>query len=195
MAEIPICVVDCETTGLSAAKGDRMVELSIIRYEGGTVTHRFSSLLNPQRDIPYFATEVHGISYWEVLGAPLFCDVADQVGTLLDGCVIVAHNAEFDLDFLNAELVRVGRKPWHGYAICTLQMARKLYGRKNNKLADVAKFLEVPVDGEHRAGADTETTLAIYQRMIDAVQQRDAGRVLTLGAIKGVLVTAQVVQG
>jgi DNA polymerase III subunit epsilon len=104
--DAPFAVVAVETTGLSPAAGDRIVELAVVRVDAsGRVEDEYATLLDPGRDVgPVF---VHGISPSEVLGAPTFGDVAGALLARLDGAVVVAHNAAVVERFLAAELARI----------------------------------------------------------------------------------------
>lgn len=167
IAEIPFVFFDVETTGFTPTNGDRVVDISLLRWENGDVTDDFGTLVSPQRAIPRAATEVHGISDWDVMGAPVFGDIADEVFRFIAGTVIVGHNVEFDLRFLNYELAIAGREQWNGRALDTLSIVRRLYRLRNNKLVDVAQHLGLQVTGEHRATADAWTTCMVFQRIVD----------------------------
>jgi DNA polymerase III subunit epsilon len=114
-------VVDVETTGLRPSS-DRIVEISVVHVDPNAVTTgEFESLINPQRDVG--PTRVHGITATDVLNAPTFADLAAEIWKRLAGRVLVAHNATFDLRFLQAEFGRCGvTLPWSP-VICTMQLA------------------------------------------------------------------------
>src|SRR5262249_2331296 len=104
-------VFDTETTGLDPAQGDRLVEIGCIelvnRFPTGKVFHRY---LNPERDMPDGAFKIHGLSIEFLKDKPRFAEVVEELVVFIgDDARLVAHNAQFDLTFLNAELKRVGR--------------------------------------------------------------------------------------
>jgi DNA polymerase-3 subunit epsilon len=102
-------VFDTETTGLDPVTGDRLVEIGCIelvnRFPTGNTFHRY---LNPERDMPESAFKVHGLGIDFLNDKPRFADVADELVAFLGDAPLVAHNALFDLGFLNAELERAG---------------------------------------------------------------------------------------
>src|SRR5262245_51138676 len=105
-------VFDTETTGLDPISGDRLVEIGCIelvnRFPTGKVFHKY---INPERDMPEPAFKVHGLSIDFLKDKPLFADVAAELVAFIgDDGMLVAHNAMFDLSFLNAELRRAGQK-------------------------------------------------------------------------------------
>ncbi len=105
LLETPIAVLDFETTGLSPGY-DRPVEISIIRIEPGAKPRLvFDTLINPDRRVG--ASWVHGITDSDVRYAPTFEQIVDALLFSISGCVIAAHNATFDMNFLHAELRRL----------------------------------------------------------------------------------------
>lgn len=163
---LPFVVLDVETTGLYPGRGDRVIDISMIRWMNGEILDTMGMLVNPGRAIPREATAVHGISASDLVGAPTFASVAGQVWQFLDGSVIVAHNAEFDVRFVNTELSIAGYEQWNGYMVCTLNMARKLHNQKHNKLADVALRMGVEIKDTHTAVGDTMITLQVFDCMV-----------------------------
>src|SRR6201746_783662 len=103
-------VVDTETPGADPGQGHRVIEIGCIelvnRFPSGKTFHRY---LNPERDVPREAFAVHGISGDQLKDKPLFATIADELITFLGDAPLVAHNAQFDLGFLNAELKRAGK--------------------------------------------------------------------------------------
>ena len=125
-------VFDTETTGLDPISGDRLVEIGCIelinRFPTGKVFHKY---LNPERDMPEPAFKVHGLSIEFLNDKPLFAEVADELAMFIgDDGMLVAHNAMFDLGFLNAELKRAGKKEVNrDRLVDTLMLARRASGR------------------------------------------------------------------
>jgi DNA polymerase-3 subunit epsilon len=105
-------VLDTETTGLDPFQGHRVVEIGCVelvnRIPSGQVFHRY---INPERDMPAEAFAVHGLSIDFLKDKPLFGDIADDLVAFIGDAPLVAHNASFDLGFLNAELERAARQP------------------------------------------------------------------------------------
>src|SRR5579859_6766876 len=124
LADLPFVVVDLETTG-GSAQFDRVMEVAAIRIENGVVQERLECLVDPGLPIPPFVTRITGINAALVRGQPSFDSVLPDLRRLLDGAVVVAHNASFDCNFLVHAFRRVGMG-WDGDRLCTLRLARRL---------------------------------------------------------------------
>ena len=103
-----VVVLDTETTGLSVAQGDRLVEVACLEVQGGQTGKHFHSRLNPERSVPADAVRIHGLDDAALAKAPKFHQVAEDLLAFIAEDPLIIHNAEFDLGFLNAELVRMG---------------------------------------------------------------------------------------
>jgi len=110
LSQIPIAVVDLETTGASAAFGDRVIELGIVRIENGQKVAEYQQLLDPGRRVSPGITALTGISNEMVIGQPRFVDQLDRITELLSGAIILGHNIRFDLSFINKEYRRCGKE-------------------------------------------------------------------------------------
>ena len=146
-------VLDTETTGLDASKGHRIIEIGCIELSERRATGRsFQRYLNPQRLIDEGAMAVHGISNESLVDKPLFRDIVDELLAFIDGAEVLAHNARFDVSFLDAELAiagsQYGRIGDRVTVIDTLSMARELYPGQRNGLDALCKRLGV--DNSHR---------------------------------------------
>ncbi|KAB2868062.1 MAG: DNA polymerase III subunit epsilon [Ideonella sp.] len=144
--------VDTETTGLSHDNGDRIVEIGCIEMVNRRLTGRHKHFyVNPQRPSSDDALKVHGISDDFLADKPLFAAVADELLAFFEGAEVVAHNAPFDVGFIDAELRRLGRP---SFLACvakvtdSLALARELYPGKANSLDALCRRLEV--DNTHR---------------------------------------------
>jgi DNA polymerase-3 subunit epsilon len=130
-------VLDTETTGLEPSEGHRVIELACLELHGRRATGRhFHRYMNPERAIDIGASQVHGMTAEDLADKPKFCDIADEFLEFVSGAELLIHNAPFDVAFLNAELVRLGRPRID--AVCTvidtLAMARELNPGKKNGL-------------------------------------------------------------
>jgi DNA polymerase-3 subunit epsilon len=120
-------VFDTETTGMDPSEGHRIVELGCIelinQVPTGRVLHHY---INPERDIPAEVSAIHGITNEHVKGKPVFAEIfAEFIELIADDAHLVAHNADFDMKFINAELARVGHEPIHSRRVIdTLKIAR-----------------------------------------------------------------------
>src|ERR1051325_1464528 len=110
LAEIPIAVIDTETTGASAQMGDRVIEVGIVRIERGEIVARYEQLLNPGRRISAGVTALTGISQEMVNDQPRFTDQLARMMPLIEGAAVLGHNIRFDLSFLHHEFRRAGRR-------------------------------------------------------------------------------------
>lgn len=190
LADAPFVVLDTETTGLSPALGHRVIEVAAVRFQGWQETGRLAELVNPGRPIEAGATRVHGLVDRDVAGAPPFGDVVGRLGPLLEGAVIVAHNAAFDADFLAQEYAIASRQgacvpvlpnPW----ACTLQLARRQFHFDRNDLRTVAYRLGVPQSRAHRALYDAYTTASVFRRMAGELERRGVRTVADLLQAQG----------
>ncbi len=159
-------VLDVETTGLSAAGGDRILEIGIVQLkEDGTITAVLDTLVNPEG--PVTATHVHGIDDQMVVDAPLFRDILPTIDNLLADTVISAHNAGFDLGFLKEEYRRAGVKWPFIRPACTLIMARKHLADLSSKSLDSCRcYLGISDDGSHNALADAMAAARLLRYFI-----------------------------
>jgi len=167
-------VIDTETTGLDPYQGHRLIEIGCVelvnRISSGHVFHRY---VNPERDIPAEAVAIHGIDSARVKTEKVFAEIADELAEFLGDAPLVAHNAMFDLGFLNAEMERSG-KPLvaRERMIDTLLLARRKYPGAANRLDDLCARYRI--DNSHRTkhGAllDAELLAEVYVELIEARQ-------------------------
>jgi DNA polymerase III subunit epsilon len=171
LAQLPFVVVDLETTG-GSAQYDRVMEVAAIRVENGVITDRLECLVEPGVPIPPFVTRITGINAALVRGKPSFDSVLPALRRLIDGAVVVAHNASFDCNFLMHAFRRAGLG-WDGDRLCTLRLARRLVpGLHSYRLDSLCAFLGFSFVQRHRAGPDAEATLALLKHLLDAAISR-----------------------
>lgn len=146
---------DTETTGFSREQ-DRIVEIGAVKFLGnGEVLCATNWLVNPQRDIPYFVTQVHGIDNSAVADAPLFSNVWNEFSSFCGDAVLLAHNAPFDVGFVRAELERAGIKAPAMPVADTLPLFRRWFPREeSHSLGKLTESLGVAGNTYHRAEAD-----------------------------------------
>ena len=176
-------VLDTETTGLKPEEGDRIVEIGCVELQGGIATGRsFHRYLNPQRPVPEEAVRVHGLDDERLAGEPLFADIAGGLLEFLGDSPLVAHNAEFDIGFLDMELGRLGHAPIDpARVIDTLALARRElprqgYGGPYN-LDALCRHLGVAAKprGLHGALLDAQLLVQVYQRLSGVGEQMGFG--------------------
>jgi DNA polymerase-3 subunit epsilon len=177
-------VLDTETTGLDPNDGHRLVEIGGIELYNciptGQVFHRY---IDPQRDIPQSAYEVHGLSREFLTGKPLFEHVVEEFLSFVGDAKLVIHNAEFDMRFLNAELQRAGRSAFaFNRALDTLALARRRHPGLSNSLD--ALCVRYGIDNsrrtKHGALLDAEILAEVYAELNGG---RQAALVLATGDI------------
>jgi DNA polymerase-3 subunit epsilon len=169
-------VLDTETTGLDPLRGDRLVEIGCVeifnRMPTGQTFHRY---INPQREVPREAFEVHGLSTEFLADKPLFSAVVDEFLAFVGDAPLVIHNASFDIGFINAELEKVSRNPIpRERLVDTLLLARRKHPGVSNRLDDLCS--RYAIDNSHRAkhGAllDAELLAEVYVDLIGARQSQ-----------------------
>ena len=161
-------VIDVETTGLFPEMHDRIVEIAIVHVDAdGSITGSWETLLNPQRDLG--PQHIHQIRAAEILSAPTFGDIAPELVRLLSGRVIVAHNASFDIRFLDAELSRIGyQRPAQVEPLCTMRLAREFLPGAGRSLSDCCAHYDIELDRAHRASVDAIATAHLLACYISA---------------------------
>jgi DNA polymerase-3 subunit epsilon len=167
-------VLDTETTGLDPYQGHRLIEVGCIellnRFPTGRTFHRY---LNPQRDVPTEAFAVHGLSLEFLKGKSLFADIAADLMDFVGDAPLVAHNASFDLGFLNAELERVSLPAISRERLVdTLLLARRKYPGGSNRLDDLCQRFGIDNSRRTKHGAllDAELLADVYLELIGARQ-------------------------
>lgn len=160
--EIRFACLDTETTGLSPETGGKICEIAVSVSQGGRVVDEFSTLLNPGLPMSPEVIAIHGITNEMVKDAPSFSDVLPRLLGLLDNCVIVAHNADFDVSFLRAEFAASGMRFPPYPVVDTLKLARKSGKFERNRLGLIAEELGISCQGWHRAMADTKMAEQIF---------------------------------
>lgn len=170
--QAPTASLDFETTGLSAASGDRVCELAVYRFRPDGVGKRRSlrSLIDPGVPMPAEAEAIHHIRDVDLAGAPRFEERLPELAAALSGAVIIAHNARFDIGFLAAECHRLGlAMPRLGPTICTLDLARNYFGFTKCSLEAVAWRTSTPQPKAHRALDDARVTFQVYTALLKGV--------------------------
>jgi len=171
-SEVPFAFLDVETTGLDPSQGDRVCEIAVLKTVNGSVVGEFTTLVNPGRSIPQSAVSVHGITDIMVRRSPFFRDIAKDLLAVIKDSVIVAHNAKFDLGFLNVELGNLRIALPESNVIDTLGIARRYYTFPSNSLGQIAKYIGLPAESGHRALADVMTTRDVFQYFLTDLGRR-----------------------
>jgi len=159
-------ILDVETTGLNA-KTDRITEIAIFIHDGEKIVNHFESLVNPGTRIPYNITMLTGITDEMVREAPEFPEIARKIVELTEDCILVAHNAAFDYNFLRYEYKRLffdfKRK-----TLCTKKLSQRLLPElKSFGLGQICKALDIQNHARHRAGGDARSTVKLFEHLLN----------------------------
>jgi len=158
-------IVDIETTG-GSARLEKITEIAIYQHDGKKITGEFVSLVNPERNIPYFITNLNGITNEMVEAAPKFYEIAKSIIELTEGRIFVAHNAKFDYSFIRQEFKSLGFN-FRRSVIDTVTLSRKFFpGHCSYSLGNICKDLCIPVNGRHRASGDARATARLFEMLI-----------------------------
>jgi DNA polymerase-3 subunit epsilon len=158
-------IVDIETTG-GSSRIEKITEIAIYQYDGEKITGEFTSLINPERNIPYFITNLTGITNEMVEGAPKFYEIAKKIIEYTEDRVFVAHSARFDYSFIRQEFKSLGYN-FKRSILDTVTLSRKLLpGHRSYSLGNICRDLKIEINGRHRAGGDAMATVRLFERLI-----------------------------
>lgn len=167
-------VLDTETTGLSPQDGHRLVEIGCLELFNHVATgNTYHTYIDPERDMPDGAFQVHGLSTEFLRGKPKFAEIADEFLEFIGDDPLVIHNASFDMGFINWELKAVGRPPLPmSRAIDTLDIARKKFPGAQNNLDALCRRFNVDNSGRTKHGAllDSELLAEVYLELMGGRQ-------------------------
>lgn len=167
------CVFDLETTGFSPIT-EKITEIGMMKVKNGEIIDTFETFVNPEKTIPEDVVKVTHITDEMVKDAPTIDKIMPKVLEFMSGTVLVAHNADFDTSFMRHNCEVLGL-PFNYTYIDTLRLAKAIfpeYGRYN--LGKIADNLGIKVDVAHRALDDVKTLVAVFNKMIERAQDRDA---------------------
>lgn len=158
-------IIDVETTG-GVAQYERITEIAIVLHNGEQIVDTFSTLVNPERSIPWNITQLTGITNEMVAGAPRFFEIARKVVEMTENAVFVAHNASFDYSFIKEEFKRFGFD-YSRKQLCTVRLARKVFpGLPSYSLSNLKRHFGIVAERSHRAMDDTMATVAVFERIL-----------------------------
>jgi DNA polymerase III epsilon subunit family exonuclease len=172
LAETDFVVFDIETTGPKMPPS-RIMEIGAARVHAGRIVAEFQTLVNPLMPIPPFIAGLTGIRDEMVAGAPTFDEVAGRWLDFAGTSVLVAHNAVFDVRFINHEVSNVfpGRRMMNSH-ICTVSLARQLLPElRSFRLGALAEHFSVPHRTRHRAGDDARATARVFLRLLEHLEE------------------------
>lgn len=168
-------IIDIETTG-GSARLEKITEIAVYLHDGNQITGEFVSLVNPERNIPYFITNLTGITNEMVEKAPRFYEIARNIIELTEGRTFVAHNARFDYSFIREEYKSLGFN-FKRNILDTVALSRKLLpGHKSYSLGNICKDLNISINGRHRAAGDALATVRLLELLIEKDNAITGGR-------------------
>ena len=170
-SETDFVVFDLETTGAKTPPC-RITEIGAFKIQNGKITDKFETLVNPQMFIPSFIIGLTGINNQMVRNAPKFWEVAEDFLNFIGDSVLVAHNAAFDLRFLNHEIDRIyGSYRVGNPHLCTVKLSRKLLPNiANHRLHTVADYYSIRIKNRHRAAGDALATAEVFVNFLELMQ-------------------------
>ncbi len=159
-------ILDIETTGGSPAS-EKITEIAIFFHDGQKVVDEWSTLINPEKNIPFFITGLTGITNEMVAGAPRFCEVAREIVERTENHTIVGHNVNFDYSFIKSEFKQLGFD-YSRNTLCTVRLGRKLLpGHKSYSLGKLCKELGIEITDRHRAAGDALATVKLFELLLE----------------------------
>lgn len=160
------CIVDIETTG-NGIKGNKITEISIFKFDGDQIIEEFTSLVNPECEIPFFITGLTGIDNHLVRNAPILEEIAPQIEAITAECIFVAHSVNFDYNVIKNEFKNIGLD-FTRKKLCTVRLSRKLFpGYNSYSLGKLCSALGIPLKDRHRARGDAHATVLLFRKLIN----------------------------
>lgn len=184
-SETSFVVFDLETTGAKSPPC-RVTEIGAFRVQKGKIIEEFQTLVNPEIPIPLFISQLTNITDSMVRTAPRFRDVMTDFLDFIGDSVLVAHNAPFDMRFLNFEIGKIHED----YRVanphlCTVRLSRKLNKNvQNHRLKTLAEYYRVPLENHHRAGDDARATAHIFVNLLAELENRGVSDLATARKFK-----------
>ncbi len=159
------CIVDIETTG-NGIKGNRITEISILKYDGHELVDEFTSLVNPECEIPYFITGLTGIDNDLVRNAHKLDEIASKILDITNDTIFVAHSVNFDYNVIKNELKGIGME-FSRKKLCTVRLSRKLRpGYNSYSLGKLCSAMGIPLSDRHRARGDAHATMLLFHKLL-----------------------------
>lgn len=160
-------IVDIETSGGNHKTG-RITEIAIYVYDGQQIVEEYSTLINPETRIDWYVKRLTGITDEMVADAPVFAEVIDDIEKVTAGKIFVAHNVNFDYNYIRAEFRKLGRK-FKRKNLCTVELSRKLLpGKKSYSLGKLCEEIGLSINDRHRAAGDALATTKLFELLLKA---------------------------
>ncbi|PCH51029.1 MAG: DNA polymerase III subunit epsilon [Flavobacteriaceae bacterium] len=172
-------ILDIESTG-GKFNEEGITEIAIYKFDGHDIIDQFISLINPEREIQPFVVKLTGINSRMLKNAPKFYEVAKRIVEITEGCVIVAHNANFDKRILTTEFRRLGFN-FDRKTLCTVELSKKLIPNLTSyKLGNLCHSLGIPLSSRHRADGDAIATVQLFKLLLN----KDVNKEIVKKAVK-----------
>ncbi len=159
------CIVDIETTG-NGIIGNKITEIAIFKFDGDEIVDEFTSLVNPECEIPAFITGLTGIDNDLVRNAPTLKEIAPRILSITENAIFVAHSVNFDYNVIKNELQGIG----HSFVrkkLCTVRLSRSVFpGYRSYSLGKLCSALEIPLTDRHRARGDAHATVLLFHKIV-----------------------------
>lgn len=163
-------VVDTETTDLSYKRGGRIIEVAVVHIDNGEITDTWSSLINPGAGVSPGETRIHRITRDMLDPAPSFSELVGTISGKLDGRILVAHNAQFDIPYLRNEYRLAGYEMPKVPHMCTKEGSRYLLPQlPSHRLGSMCEHFSINLDGWHAAEADTVAAAQLHLKLMQMV--------------------------
>jgi len=163
---------DTETTGLSRHT-ERVIEIGAVKFSKDNVIAEYNALIYPEKNMSPQVIRIHGISDEMLAGKPLFKEIADEFLDFITGTTLVAHNAQFDIGFINKELELAGMNGLKNArtTIDTLYLSRRFFPEtEKHSLQFLADFLKIPSGTAHRATDDARVCMELFRKCISRAE-------------------------
>lgn len=173
LEELTFSVVDTETTGMYA-EHNRVMDVGLVKVKNGKIVEKWETLIDPEQDIPYWITKFTNLANEDVVGQPLFKDIAHEFHQKIENTIFVAHNAGFDYGFIYNELSRANIT-WKSHKLCTVLLGRKLLPELQYANLDVlTQYYNIKISARHRALPDAEATAEVLINLMQIAKERYA---------------------
>lgn len=160
-------IIDIETSGGNHKNG-KITEIAIYKHDGKKIVDEFVTLVNPEMKIDWYVKKLTGINDEMVSTAPKFFEVAKRIVNITRGCIFIAHNVDFDYDFIRAEFRSLGFD-YKRTKLCTVKLSRALLpGKTSYSLGKLCEELGIVVEDRHRASGDALATVKLFELLLQA---------------------------
>ena len=163
-------VVDVETTG-GSAQTNKIIEIAVLITDGTQILEEFQTLVNPEREIPEFISNLTQIDNSMVKNAPVFSEIAPKLYEMLGSTCFVAHNAAFDYSFVKKEFYEAGYY-FNTMKFCTIKIGRKFIKLPSYRLDNLSQYFGIEIPNRHRAYGDALATTYIFHEFLKMIRRK-----------------------